>query len=121
MPQRLFLIPDKLPCVPCPHQTVCCSWGVPLTPVEAEELTSRYGPQVVRIPTVEEYQELGDDPRTVVVDGRCVFNDRTTGACRLHETDHYPSDCRNFPWTDGQGGAYPWAVDICPEIGPAKD
>ncbi len=113
--RKLYVIPPELPCVPCPHRAVCCSWGVPLTKEEAAKLVSTYG-DVVRIPTREEYDELGDDPRTVVVDGRCVFNDRSTGACRLHDTDHYPQDCRNFPWSDGGGGPYPWAVDICPEI-----
>jgi len=102
-------IPLVLPCYPCPHDSVCCSWGVELTADEAKAIDARFGPGKYAL---DEYKDL----RTKVENGRCTFH--ANGGCTLHDQPEYPQGCKRFPWRDGDDDTKPYQydIDICPEL-----
>ena len=105
--KRLTVIPDVLPCRPCPHSSVCCSWGTELSVEEARVLEAMHPNTVL--------QDVWGDMRTRVVNGRCVF--RSDDGCSIHETEYYPSMCRGFPWRNAlTNGPYEDDLTICPEM-----
>ncbi|MFN7145859.1 MAG: hypothetical protein ACK4YP_18935, partial [Myxococcota bacterium] len=74
----------SLPCFPCPHRSICCSWGSSLTDEEARHIRDNHGEAAV---------VRGEDEwRTAVVDGRCVF--RAEHGCGIHDAAYYPAICR---------------------------
>ncbi|MEO8032591.1 MAG: YkgJ family cysteine cluster protein [Gemmatimonadota bacterium] len=98
----------SLPCYPCPHQSACCSWGVTLSPEEAEALGSRHGRDKMYLTRWGEW-------RTRIRQGRCVF--LVANGCTIHKDPSYPAVCRGFPWTDVEtGGPYQYDQTICPEF-----
>ena len=98
---------NNLPCYPCPHKSVCCSWGTDLTFEEAIIIKSIFGSKAVT-------KENGEY-RTSIVDGKCFFLD--DNKCSIHNEQYYPYVCKGFPKTDGiLGGEYKYQIDICPEI-----
>jgi hypothetical protein len=99
----------ELPCYPCPHQSICCNWGVTLIGDEAETVRRIHGAHTVTWDAEE--QEF----RTAVVDDKhCIF--LKNNACSLHASPEYPAICRGFPWSDGEHGDYIWDRTICPEL-----
>ena len=109
MSARLPVIPERLPCFPCPHGSICCSWGTALNEQEAETLKRIYGDHTV----VWDLEE--DEWRTKVEGERYIF--LRDNACSLHEKPEYPSVCRCFPWSDpNTGGPYQYDLSICPEM-----
>lgn len=106
---KLPLLPQTLPCVPCPHDAKCCSYGTSLTAVEVGMLIEEFGVGVVR------YDEEGREWRTVVEGSRCIFQ-QGDGRCRIHDHPAYPVTCRLFPWADVDGGPYQGELSICPEL-----
>src|SRR5438874_7191070 len=101
-------LPSTLPCFPCPHDAVCCSWGTRLRPDEAAAIGERYGAAAVAWSDEEEHW------RTTIVNGHCFF---WAHGCAIHETALYPSICRGFPWRHGDSEEeYPFELAICPEL-----
>ena len=99
-------LPAKLPCFPCPHDAICCSWGTGL--YEDEATAERYGEGALRWSD----EEVGW--RTSIVDGRCFF---WRHGCSIDEMPFYPRVCRGFPWLHGNGGdEYPGDLSVCPEL-----
>jgi hypothetical protein len=94
-----------LPCYPCPHRSVCCSWGVSLTDAEADRLKSVHGDGCVA--------HTGEEWRTRVVDGACYF--LRENACSIHGESYYPRLCRGFPDHDGTGSPY-LGEPVCPAL-----
>ena len=54
-------------------------------------ITTKFGAEHV-------YRSEDGDWRTVVRDGRCIFQDPQSGACGIHSADFYPAQCRAYPW-----------------------
>jgi Fe-S-cluster containining protein len=54
-------------------------------------ITTKFGAEHV-------YRSEDGDWRTVVRDGRCIFQDPQSGACGIHSEDFYPAQCRAYPW-----------------------
>ncbi len=103
-------MPDfpALPCFPCPHASVCCSWGVTLSDEEAAAISQVHGEDKV-------YRTRWGEWRTRVRNRRCVFL-RENG-CSIHAESYYPAVCRGFPWVDAEtGGPYEYDQTICPEF-----
>lgn len=98
-----------LPCHPCPHRSVCCSWSVDLADDEMAAIVARFGADAVV------WNEEQQDYRPRVVNDRCIFL-RGDG-CIIHGEPYYPRVCRSFPWANGDGSEpYSWRIDICPEL-----
>ncbi|WP_394833501.1 YkgJ family cysteine cluster protein [Pendulispora rubella] len=109
MSSRLPVIPSSLPCFPCPHDSICCSWGTSLNAKEAETLKSLYGDDAIV------WDDEENEWRTRVDGDRCMF--LKSNACSLHDRPEYPSVCRCFPWSDPEtGGPYQYDLSICPEL-----
>jgi hypothetical protein len=111
-------LPTVLPCYPCPHDSVCCSWGTSLEADEEKELRRIYGDAAL----VWDAEE--NEWRTSVVltagGDRCFF--LKNNSCSLHDKDHYPRICRGFPWKNGHtGGPYEYDLTICPELADFGD
>lgn len=105
MKSKLNII--NLPCFPCPHKSICCSWGTDLTEKESKLIISKYGNEKV-ILTPEGY-------RTKVINDKCVF--LKDNLCLLHDTEEYPSCCKGFPWRNQEDdGPYEPDITICPEL-----
>jgi Fe-S-cluster containining protein len=103
-----------MPCYPCPHNSVCCSWGTSLNLKEADVLRAKYGADAVV------WDDEEKEWRTRVDDGRCMF--LSGNSCSLHELPEYPSVCREFPWRDPEtGGPYQYDLSICPEFPDEPD
>lgn len=91
MQSIIKLDPQSLPCNDCPYGGACCRYGVTLSPHEMRAITTKFGAEYV-------YRNEDGDWRTVVRDGRCVFQDPQSGACGIHSADFYPAQCRAYPW-----------------------
>lgn len=114
MGNALPVIPATLPCSPCPHKNLCCSYGTALYGDEPAEIRKHHGEASVIWD--EEEQEL----RTAVIDGKCIF--LVDEKCSIHEAPYYPKVCRGFPWTLADTGEpYPYTLEICPEIEDAPE
>jgi hypothetical protein len=101
-------LPAVLPCFPCPHASICCSWGTGLFEDEAAAIRQRYGDQAVS------WSEDEMRWRTSIVNGRCFF---WGNGCSIHDQAFYPRICRGFPWTYADtDDAYPFDLTICPEL-----
>jgi hypothetical protein len=85
----------------CPHQSVCCTWGVDLTEDEATAIVKNYGPYFVD-------QVREGEWRTAIWKGKCVFN--VMNRCLIYYKEYYPEVCRKFPFE-----AYEGDSTICPE------
>jgi hypothetical protein len=97
-----------LPCYPCPHQSICCSWGTTLSDEEAEAIGKARGAHT-------RYLTRWGEWRTRVRGGRCIF--LGNNVCTIHGESFYPAVCRGFPWTDAEtGGPYEYDQTICPEF-----
>ena len=92
-----------MPCVEsdCPHNSICCSWGVSVTDEERPQIIQAYGIDSVI------WDEEEKEWRTAVKDGKCVF--QKDNRCMLHDKPYYPYYCKIFPF-DG----YEYDVTICP-------
>lgn len=100
--------PPPLPCYPCPHASVCCSWGTTLTDEEAAAIARDHGGDTV-------YRTRWGEWRTRVRNRRCVFLKHN--ACTIHGKPYYPEVCRGFPWFDAvTGGPYEYDQTICPQL-----
>lgn len=115
---KLPLLTERsLPCMPCPHKTACCRWGVDISPEETDALVAKFGESVVNRAAAE---SAGDGwARTAVHDGEgsyCVFFLGEGKGCRIHTDDAYPSVCRLFPFHDVDGGPYQGDLSDCPEL-----
>lgn len=104
-------------CYPCPHSSICCSWGSSLEPDEAEGIKKEYS---------EDYIVLTGDPtdpiRTAVRNGSCVFKIlEPGGGCSIHDKPYYPKICRGFPDSDGKDGPYLGDITICPELNEPRN
>lgn len=97
----------RLPCFPCPHNASCCAYGTTVSEEEASEITANHGPGLV-------YKTRWDEWRTRVRQGRCALF--RNGGCMIHDKPYYPTQCRGFPWTDGDGERYVYDVMICGEF-----
>ena len=95
-----------LPCHPCPHQSSCCAYGTTVSDEEAEAIEANHGAGLV-------YKTRWGEWRTRVRGGRCVMYDN---GCKIHDQTYYPSQCRGFPWTDGDGEPYLYELTICREF-----
>lgn len=93
----------KLPCFPCPHHSVCCTWGVSLTTKEAHRIMLQFGPQALYFDQDEEGY------RTRTDEGVCFF--LKGNRCTIHNGEYYPEVCRGFP-----ANHTPEDQLICPEI-----
>ena len=99
--------------MPCPHESVCCSYGTDLSQREAEALVDAFGSECV--------DATDDEPRTSVVEDRCFFQKTPGTGCSIHGSSLYPAVCRAFPESDGLlGGPYVYVWD-CPEINAALE
>jgi hypothetical protein len=98
-----------LPCLPCPHGSACCAYGVELVGDEADRIVKRFGAQAVVI---------GKDggPRTRVDEAGCCF--LSGNRCIIHDQLEYPAVCRGFPHHDALDPSLPYQADvsICPEM-----
>ena len=111
MTVHLKTLPATLPCVPCRHEAVCCSWGTFLTESERSAIEAAH-PGTTRW-TTEQAPE--GEYRTNVNNGRCVF--LADALCALHGERYYPTVCKGFPWTNKTSDdPYPGALTICPEL-----
>jgi hypothetical protein len=98
----------KLPCWPCPHSSVCCSWGTTLSEEEAQEVARHHGAHLI-------YRTRWGEWRTRVKNKSCVF--KVGNGCTIHGKPYYPAVCRGFPWSDAEtGGPYEYDQSICPEF-----
>jgi hypothetical protein len=103
-------LPATLPCLPCPHDSICCSWGTSLYPDEAAAIRENHGGAALT------WNGEDDEWRTAIVDGKCYFW-RTGEGCSIHEEPFYPRICRGFPWRHGDSNSdYPHDRTICPEL-----
>ena len=103
----------SLPCYPCPHNASCCAYGTTVSEQEAAAIAAVHGADVV-------YRTRWGEIRTRVRARRCVL--LKDGACTIHDKPYYPSQCRGFPWTDGETGArYEYDVTICGAMAAASD
>lgn len=94
-----------LPCYPCPHNASCCAYGTTVSEEEAAAIAADFGTGVV-------YRTRWGELRTRVRGRRCAL--LQAGGCMIHDRPYYPSQCRGFPWTDGETGArYEYDVMIC--------
>lgn len=93
-----------LPCFPCPYAASCCAYGTTLSDEEASAIEQHLGPGLVRRTRWGEW-------RTRVRNRRCVLY--RDGGCSIHDQPFYPTQCRGFPWTDGEGARYEYDVTIC--------
>jgi hypothetical protein len=106
---KLAILPETLPCYPCPHKSICCSWGTDLTDKEAELITAKYGKDSLLLNVQEGVY------RTQVSDGKCFF--MKDNGCSLHAEEYYPAVCKKFPWKNQEGnGKYESDLSICPEL-----
>ena len=119
---KLHVIPDNLPCYPCPYESRCCSRGTTVTETEARELTRTFGPDTV-VPltdTEAQHREWGDVGdyvyATKVKDGRCIL--LLDNRCMAYHHPHYPKTCAVYPWKDTVDSTLPQAWDalLCPEV-----
>ena len=118
--KRLPVIPETLPCFPCPHNSVCCEHGTEVSPLEAQQIRDAFGENTIETLSPDEYrrrfQYTEEDPelenmalyvttlKTTTYGPRCVFWDR---GCSLYNSSSYPIMCRAFPWTDGLANVAP--------------
>jgi len=107
MQSIIKLDPQSLPCNDCPYGGACCRYGVTLSRNETQAITAKFGAEHV-------YRDENGDWRTVVRDGRCIFQDPQSGACGIHSEDFYPAQCRAYPWhlveeSESEPGAF---VDV---------
>lgn len=120
-----LLIPDNLPCDPCPHHSPCCKYGAMLLPSEADHLSSRFGKHTVVFQTgslrkdhwdITEAIPSGENVwYTAVVNGYCVF--LRDNQCQLHNSPDYPLRCLFYPQEDYfHGGGHPPDATLCPEV-----
>lgn len=101
-----FAAPE-LPCFPCPHNASCCGYGTTLSEDEARAIEAHLGPGLT-------WTSRWGEIRTRVRNRKCVlFRD---GGCSIHDQPFYPTQCRGFPWTDGEGSRYEYDVTICGEF-----
>lgn len=122
-------IPDKLPCHPCPHNSVCCTWGASLEEAEAIGIIMDHKLAVLRAGhtyTMADFIEYSDDPgdprRTWVIMSEifgkvrqhCIFS--TPSGCLIHDKPYYPQICRGFPWLEAPNVPYTSDVTICPVL-----
>jgi len=105
---KLKVLPNSLPCYPCPHNSCCCFYGSDLSLDEKEAIVLNFGSDTVLEVKPQEW-------RTRVVAGKCVF--LSDNGCKLHSETYYPEVCRGFPWRDYKGGPYEGDLSICPELG----
>ena len=98
-----------LPCHPCPHRGVCCSWGTSVSTDEERAIRREHGDDAL----VWSDEEQGW--RTSVRSGQCVFLSEA-GLCVIHGEAYYPRVCQLFPYEDVDGGPYQSDLDICPEL-----
>ena len=96
-----------LPCYPCPHQASCCAYGTTVSDEEAAAIEAERGPGLV-------YRTRWGEWRTRVRNRRCVLFQH--GGCTIYDKPYYPTQCRGFPWTDGDGERYVYDVTICGEF-----
>jgi len=111
-----FLV-GALPCLPCPHKSVCCKHGTALTPEEGRALLAEFGEAYVFYDGDRRGMwGAGEEFRTQTWNGRCAFH--KNGDCMIHEHAHYPSMCRLFPFKDARNPMLPHAYDagLCPEF-----
>lgn len=101
-------LPIALPCFPCPHKGVCCSWGSALSDIENTAIVKAHGKQS----TV--WNDKDKTWRTAIVDSKCFFLNK--GLCGIHDKEYYPAVCKLFPYKDVDGGPYKYELDICPEL-----
>lgn len=101
----------KLPCHPCPHDSVCCSRGTILTPTEYGELSKRFGEWFFHWDVDEQAW------RTTYRRGSCLFFDGR--GCQLHDDPYYPVACRLFPHADPGGGPCE-SASMCPSVIPKE-
>lgn len=109
--RRLAILPppSELPCYPCPHDAVCCSWGASLSEAEASAIETAFG--------IAAIVDGVDEKRTATRNGRCLFHvGGAGGGCQLHGTSMKPAVCANFPWSGPDGEPYEGDATICPEI-----
>lgn len=98
----------QLPCYPCPHQSICCSWGATVSEEEAQAIAADHGEGKV-------YETRWGELRTRIKGGRCIFF--VDQGCSIHDKSYYPEVCRGFPWHDAEtGGPYQFDRTICPEF-----
>lgn len=99
-----------LPCYPCPHDSVCCSWGTGLLFDEPDILRGIYGDAALV------WDDEEKEWRTSIVGERCFF--WKNNSCSIHEEPYYPRYCKGFPDIDGETGKapYPYDKSICPEF-----
>ena len=94
----------ELPCYPCPYNASCCAYGTTLSEEEAAAIEKHVGAGLVM-------QTRWGEWRTRVRNKRCVLY--RNGGCSVHDQPFYPSLCRGFPWTNGDGEPYEYDIDIC--------
>ena len=94
-----------LPCYPCPYNSSCCGYGTTVSDKEAAAIEAAHGAGLV-------YRTRWGEWRTRVRNKRCVmFRD---GVCTIHDKPYYPTQCRGFPWTNGETDArYMYDITIC--------
>lgn len=102
-------VPENLPCLSCPHHSVCCRWGTYLNKDEGRELLKEFGPAYIF------WDADKMEYRTQVWNGRCVFF--KTGQCSIHGHPNYPQRCREFPRMESASRIMPeTTITLCPEI-----
>jgi len=102
----------SLPCFPCPYQASCCAYGTTVSEDEARAIAADHGPDIV-------FRTRWGELRTRVRGRRCVlFRD---GGCSIHDREYYPTQCRGFLWTDGEGARYEYDVMICGAFAAESD
>jgi hypothetical protein len=107
---KLPILPSKLPCFPCPHNSNCCSWGSSLTGDEDAIIAEIYGIDSIM------WDEEENGWRTAVVNGKCFFLS-DSGSCKIHAEEYYPQVCKLFPYESVEGGPYKYDLeDVCPEL-----
>lgn len=101
-------LPMVLPCFPCPHKGVCCSYGTALSNDEAFAIYKAEGRSSVV------WNIMDKTWRTTIVDNKCIF--LKEGLCSIHDKEYYPKVCKLFPYEDVDGGPYKYELSICPEL-----
>lgn len=108
----------QLPCFPCPHKALCCSFGTDLSHEEATAIIKRWGPDKVVVSMIPG-EEAGGKRTNVIPGWGCVFL-KTDHSCAIHAEPEYPRVCAGFPDSDGEGGPCTTDPIICPELYQVK-